>query len=63
MTIEDQIILREIIVQKANFYSRILETVHSIENHADILNNLRVCRDAIIILNGPISEWFKEQGE
>lgn len=63
MPIEDQIILREMIVSQTEFFSRVAEGIHDLSNHPDILNRMRVGRQAIIILNGPISEWYKENNE
>ena len=60
MSIEDKIILREMLVSQADFFSRIAEGINDLSNHPDILNRLRVARDVIGILNEPISEVYKE---
>ena len=57
--IEDLILLREIIADEADDLGEMF--IKSPERrHQSILDRLRVARQAIGMLNGPISEWYKE---
>lgn len=57
LSIEDMRVLREILVQRADLLTDCRDNGNYKMTDKD-LNELRVCRDVIIILNGPISDPY-----
>ncbi len=58
-SMEDLILLREVIADEADNLGELFIKSPK-RRHQSILDRLRVARQAIGVLNGPISDWYKE---